>query len=162
MGSLMRQFLDLFYPLFRRLFDQQTYYYAACGGMNLVSSWVFFFLCYQYLFEKRIFNIAFAGQIYVVSAYTLSSALCFVIAFTLGFLLNKYVVFTDSKLMGRVQLFRYAVSAGFSWLGNYLLLKIQIEYLQFYPSIANVCASLAVVFLSYLLQRNYTFKKDAN
>jgi putative flippase GtrA len=84
--------------------------------------------------------------------------LCFLLAFTIGFILNKYVVFTESQLMGRVQLFRYAVSAGFSWLGNYLLLKILIENLQFYPSIANVCASAFVVLLSYFLQRKYTFK----
>ena len=158
MGKLIRQLLDLFYPLFARLFDKQTYYYAACGGANLVSSWVFFYLFYQFLFEKRIFNIQFAANTYAVSAYTLSSMLCFLIAFTLGFILNKYVVFTESQLMGRVQLFRYAVSAGFSWLGNYLLLKILIENLQFYPSIANVCASAFVVLLSYFLQRKYTFK----
>ncbi|MEY4287268.1 MAG: hypothetical protein RL511_1354 [Bacteroidota bacterium] len=158
MGTIIRRLLDLFYPLFARFFDKQTYYYAACGGANLVSSWVFFFLFYQYLFEKRIFNIAFIGNTYVVSAYTLSSMLCFVIAFSLGFVLNKFVVFTESQLIGRVQLFRYAVSAGFSWLGNYLLLKILIEGLQFYPSIANVISSFAVVFLSYLLQIKYTFK----
>lgn len=158
MGKLIRQLLDLCYPLFARFFDKQTYYYAACGGANLVSSWVFFYLFYQFLFEKRIFNIAFAANTYIVSAYTLSSMLCFVIAFTLGFLLNKYVVFTQSQLMGRVQLFRYAVSAGFSWIGNYLILKILIEGLQFYPSIANICASAFVVLLSYFLQRKYTFR----
>jgi putative flippase GtrA len=158
MGQLIRKLLDLFYPLFARFFDKQTYYYAACGGANLVSSWVFFYLFYQFLFEKRIFNIAFAANTYVVSAYTLSSILCFFIAFILGFILNKYVVFTESQLMGRIQLFRYAVSAGFSWLGNYLLLKILIEHLQFYPSIANVCASAFVVLLSYFLQRKYTFR----
>jgi hypothetical protein len=41
MGKLIRQILDLFYPLFARFFDKQTYYYAACGGTNLVSSWLF-------------------------------------------------------------------------------------------------------------------------
>ena len=158
MGKLIRQLLDVFYPLFARFFDKQTYYCAACGGANLVSSWVFFYLFYQFLFEKRIFNIPFAANTYVVSAYTLSSMLCFVIAFSIGFLLNKFVVFTESQLMGRVQLFRYAVSAGFSWLGNYLLLKILIEGLYFYPSIANVFASAFVVLLSYFLQRKYSFK----
>jgi putative flippase GtrA len=145
MGKLIRQLLDVFYPLFARFFDKQTYYYAACGGANLVSSWVFFY-------------VPFAANTYVVSAYTLSSMLCFIIAFSIGFLLNKFVVFTESQLMGRVQLFRYAVSAGFSWLGNYLLLKILIEGLQFYPSIANVFASAFVVLLSYFLQRKYSFK----
>lgn len=158
MGQLIRRFLDLFHPLFARFFDKQTYYYAACGGVNLVSSWLFFFLFYQYLFEKRIFNFDINGEIYVVSAYTLSSMLCFVIAFLLGFLMNKFVVFTDSQLIGRVQLFRYAVSSWLSWLCSYLILKTLIEGLQFYPSIANVVASVITVFISYLLQRKYSFK----
>ena len=158
MGQLIRRFLDLFHPLFARFFDKQTYYYAACGGVNLVSSWLFFFLFYQYLFEKRIFNMDINGEIYVVSAYTLSSILCFVIAFLLGFLMNKFVVFTDSQLIGRVQLFRYAVSSWLSWLCSYLILKTLIEGLQFYPSIANVVASVITVFISYLLQRKYSFK----
>jgi len=158
MGQLIRRFLDLFHPLFARFFDKQTYYYAACGGVNLVSSWLFFFLFYQYLFEKRIFNFDINGEIYVVSAYTLSSILCFVIAFLLGFLMNKFVVFTDSQLIGRVQLFRYAVSSWLSWLCSYLILKTLIEGLQFYPSIANVVASVITVFISYLLQRKYSFK----
>ena len=158
MGQLIRRFLDLFHPLFARFFDKQTYYYAACGGANLVSSWLFFFLFYQYLFEKRIFNFDINGEIYVVSAYTLSSMLCFVIAFLLGFLMNKFVVFTDSQLIGRVQLFRYAVSSWLSWLCSYLILKTLIEGLQFYPSIANVVASVITVFISYLLQRKYSFK----
>jgi putative flippase GtrA len=158
MGQLIRRFLDIFHPLFARFFDKQTYYYAACGGVNLVSSWLFFFLFYQYLFEKRIFNMEINGEIYVVSAYTLSSMLCFVIAFLLGFLMNKFVVFTDSQLIGRVQLFRYAVSSWLSWLCSYLILKTLIEGLQFYPSIANVVASVITVFISYLLQRKYSFK----
>ena len=158
MGQLIRRFLDLFHPLFARFFDKQTFYYAACGGANLVSSWFFFFLFYQYLFEKRIFNMEINGEIYVVSAYTLSSMLCFVIAFLLGFLMNKFVVFTDSQLIGRVQLFRYAVSSWLSWLCSYLILKTLIEGLQFYPSIANVVASVITVFISYLLQRKYSFK----
>ncbi|MFN5374003.1 MAG: GtrA family protein [Flavobacteriia bacterium] len=158
MGQLIRRFLDLFHPLFARFFDKQTFYYAACGGANLVSSWLFFFLFYQYLFEKRIFNFDINGEIYVVSAYTLSSMLCFVIAFLLGFLMNKFVVFTDSQLIGRVQLFRYEVISWLSWLCSYLILKTLIEGLQFYPSIANVVASVITVFISYLLQRKYSFK----
>ena len=158
MGKLIRKFLDIFHPLFARFLDRQTYYYAACGGTNLVSSWVFFYLFYQFVFQKRIFNFHLFDQVYVVSAYTLSSFFCFIIAFALGFLMNKYVVFIESRLMGRVQLFRYGVSAALAWLGNYLLLKILIEMFDFYPSISNVFASLSIVFLSYILQRKYTFR----
>ncbi|MFM8597049.1 MAG: GtrA family protein [Flavobacteriales bacterium] len=158
MAHLIRSILDIFYPLFRKFFDKQTYYYAACGGGNLVLSWLLFFVFYQYLFAKRIFQFDLGELHYIVSAYTLSSMLCFVLAFLLGFLLNKFVVFTESQLGSVSQLIRYSMSAVLTWIGNYLLLKTFIEGFGFFPSIANILSSAAMVVVAYLIQRNFTFK----
>lgn len=158
MATLIRNILDLFYPLFRRFFDKQTYYYAACGGGNLVLSWLLFFVFYQYLFAKRIFQFDLANLHYIISAYTLSSMLCFILAFLLGFYLNKFVVFTQSNLGATTQFIRYSMSAVLTWIGNYLLLKTFIEGFGFFPSIANVLSSAAMVVVAYLIQRNFTFK----
>ncbi len=158
MATLIRNILDLFYPLFRRFFDKQTYYYAACGGGNLVLSWLLFFVFYQYLFAKRIFQFDVANLHYIISAYTLSSMLCFILAFLLGFYLNKFVVFTQSNLGAATQFVRYSMSAVLTWIGNYLLLKTFIEGLGFFPSIANILSSAAMVVVAYLIQRNFTFK----
>jgi len=158
MATLIRNILDLFYPLFRRFFDKQTYYYAACGGGNLVLSWLLFFVFYQYLFAKRIFQFDLGNLHYIISAYTLSSMLSFVLAFLLGFYLNKFVVFTQSNLGAATQLIRYSMSAVLTWIGNYLLLKTFIEGFGFFPSIANVLSSAAMVVVAYLIQRNFTFK----
>jgi putative flippase GtrA len=95
---------------------------------------------------------------FVVTAYTLSSVSCFIITFSIGFLLMKYVVFTGSELKGRVQLFRYALSSAMSGVLGWFILKIFIEFLSIYPSIANVLASCIVVIFSYLMQRNFSFK----
>ena len=156
MSNLIRRFLDLFYPLVSKLFDKTTYYYAACGVGNLVLSWVLFFLFYQFVFKKDFFHIEYID--YTLSAYTLSSFLCFIIAFTIGFLLMRNVVFTQSELKGRIQLFRYGLSSLVTWITSWVLLKVFIETLDIYPSIANVIASCIVVVISYLIQRNFTFK----
>ena len=156
MSNLIRRFLDLFYPLVSKIFDKTTYYYAACGVGNLVLSWVLFFIFYQFVFKKDFFHIAFID--YTLSAYTLSSFLCFIIAFTIGFLLMRNVVFTQSELKGRIQLFRYGLSSLVTWITSWVLLKVFIETLDIYPSIANVIASCIVVVISYLIQRNFTFK----
>ena len=158
MAALIRSILDLFYPLFRRFFNRQTYYYAACGGGNLVLSWILFFVFFQYLFAKRIFQFDLGSLHYIISAYTLSSMLCFVTAFLIGFLLNKFVVFTESSLNTGSQFLRYSMSAVLTWIGNYLLLKTFIEGFGLYPSIANVLSSAAMVVVAYLIQRNFTFK----
>ena len=155
MSNLIRRFLDIFYPLVSKIFDKTTYYYAACGVGNLVLSWILFFLFYQFVFEKK---LLYVKQIdFVFTPYTLSAFLCFIISFTLGFMLMKYVVFTKSELKGRIQLFRYGLSAVVTSGANWILLKSLIELFEFFPSVANVVSTCLVVVISYLIQRNFTF-----
>jgi putative flippase GtrA len=154
--SLIHKILDFFYPLIKRFFDKTTYYYAVCGVGNLVLSWILFFIFFQYVFKKHFFHLDFIN--FTFSAYTLSSIACFLISFALGFVLMKYIVFTESGLKGRIQFFRYAVSAMISGMVSWGLLKIFIEVFDIFPSIANILASCLVVIVSYLLQRKFTFK----
>ena len=156
MVKFIRNILDFFYPLASRVFDKTTYYYAACGTGNLVLSWFLFFLFFLFVFQKKVFYITYID--YSISAYSLSSFVCFIIAFCVGFLLMKYIVFTKSELKGRVQLFRYRLSALITWFSSWLILKLFIEMLHIYPSIANMISSCIVVMISYLLQKKYTFK----
>ena len=156
MSNLIRKFLDLFYPIVAKIFDKTTYYYAACGTGNLVLSWILFFLFYQFVFEKKLWHISFIN--FTFTPYTLSAFSCFIISFTLGFLMMKYVVFTQSELKGRIQLFRYGISAIITSSANWVLLKTFVEFFYFFPSLANVLSSCIVVVISYLIQRNFTFK----
>lgn len=157
--TLIRKILDFFYPVFKRFIPLETYYYAACGGGNLVLSWILFFFFYQFIFKKSVVHGQFFSNYQLTfSAYTLSAACCFIITFVIGFLLMKYVVFVDSELKGRIQLFRYGLSSLLSAILSWILLKFFIEILMIYPSISNVVASLIVVVFSYLMQRKFTFK----
>ena len=154
--KLIHSFLDFFYPLFKRFFDRTTYYYEFCGVSNLVLSWFLFFIFYQFLFKKE--NWHFPLVNITLSSYTMTAFLCFIISFSIGFTLLKYVVFTKSKLKGTTQLFRYAVSALITSFTSWILLKIFIETFNFFPTLANISASCIVVVISYLLQRKFSFK----
>ena len=154
--KLIHSFLDFFYPLFKRFFDKTTYYYAVCGVSNLVLSWILFFIFYQFLFAKENRYLALIN--YTLSSYTMSAFLCFIISFSIGFTLLKYVVFTKSKLKGTTQLFRYATSAAITGFTSWILLKLLIESFHFFPSIANIVSSCIVVVISYLLQRKFSFR----
>ncbi len=160
MKNLLTNFILFFYPLCSRFMDKRTFMYAACGGGNLVLSWVLFFLFYQFLFLKQNFQLSviFINSNITLSAYTASAMLCFVISFSIGFLLMKFVVFTESELKGRIQLFRYGVSSIISSIVSWSLLKFLIDILEIYPSISNVISSCLVVIVSYILQKKYSFK----
>ena len=154
--KLIHSFLDFFYPLFKRFFDRTTYYYAVCGVSNLVLSWFLFFIFYQFLFKKE--NWHFPLVNFTLSSYTMTAFLCFIISFSIGFTLLKYVVFTKSQLKGTIQLFRYATSAAITGFTSWILLKLLIESFHLFPSIANIVSSCIVIVISYLLQRKFSFR----
>jgi putative flippase GtrA len=161
MVLFIHKVLDFFYPLVRRFLDKTTYYYAACGTGNLVLSWVLFFVFFQFIFQKQDFtlsNLPFGMETKTLSALTLSSLICACMSFIIGFLLMRYVVFTESQLRGRSQFLRYGLSAIITSTTNWGLLKILVLGLGVFPSIANVFASCVVVTISYLMQRKFSFK----
>ncbi|MCH5598684.1 GtrA family protein [Niabella ginsengisoli] len=71
----------------------------------------------------------------------------------------KYVVFDDSKIRGRVQMFRYLLVCLFNLLLNYVLLKLAVEVLHIYPTFGQLATTAIVIIISYLAQRHFTFKK---
>jgi putative flippase GtrA len=80
------------------------------------------------------------------------------ITFPTGFLLSKYIVFSESNLRGRIQLFRYFVQVAACLLLNYLFMKLFVEYLHIYPTISKILTTFFVVCFSYLTQKKFTFK----
>jgi putative flippase GtrA len=73
-------------------------------------------------------------------------------------MLMRHVVFTDSILRGRVQLFRYFTLVLINIFLNYVFLKLFVEVFDFYPTIAKIITTVIIVIFSYLVQRHFTFK----
>ena len=82
----------------------------------------------------------------------------FCITFPVGFFMSKFVVFSDSKMKGRIQLFRYLMICLFNLVLNYILLKLLVEKFSIYPVLAQVLTLCIVIVFSYIAQRNFSFK----
>ena len=149
--------IDFFYPPFRRLMNLQTFRYAASGGGNLLLGFFIYFISYKYIFLEKEFNFGF----YAMKGHVAALAVSFGVTFPVGFFMSKYVVFSDSNMKGKVQLFRYFMICMFNFLLNYLLLKIFVETLHIYPVIAQVFTTCIVVVFSYIAQRNFSFRPSA-
>lgn len=93
-----------------------------------------------------------------ISAHVAAFLISFSISFPLGFSLAKYIVFTESNLRGRVQLFRYALLVGMCFLLNYVFIKLFVEYFHWFPTISKIVTTVIVAIFSYVSQRNFTFK----
>ncbi len=147
--------LDFFYPLFRRWMPLQTFRYAACGGGNTALGLFIFFVGYNFIFEKQIVNTP-------VTAFkpdTAAMILSFFVTFPLGFLLARYIVFPDSFMRKRYQLFRYFLSTLGSLFLNYINMRLMVDFLGFYPTIAQMVNVVIVVTFSYLMQKFFAFKE---
>ncbi|MBS1927987.1 MAG: GtrA family protein [Chitinophagaceae bacterium] len=153
MRQAIHTILDIFYPPFRKLMPLQTFRYAACGGINTVIGLLVYFIGYRYVFEKEIFDFGFFAFKPHVAALFLS----FVVSFCLGFLLNKFIVFTSSTLRGRIQLFRYGFSFVVNLIINYLLLKLLVEVIHWPAMLSQVITTIIIVTISYLSQKHFSF-----
>jgi len=168
--------IDFFYPPFRKLMPIQTFRYAACGGANMVASFlvfttVFHFVAGQYdvdlwltTFKVSYSNVEGARVLMMDFGFVAFKAHSFALfcstvsAFIIGFFLNKFVVFTSSNLRGRIQFFRYFLSSLSSFCINYFLLNFLVLYLHVYPVLAQVIVTVIVVTISFFMQQYFTFK----
>ncbi len=158
MVATIQNILDFFYPMFKRFFDKTTYRYAACGGANTVFDILLFFIGYNFIFKKQMVELSFI----VISPHIAAFLMAFFFSFPTGFFLMRYVVFKESSLNGRVQLFRYFISVCFSLFLNYVFLKFFVEQLHIYPTVSKVFITFIVVGFSYLAQKYFSFKTEKN
>jgi putative flippase GtrA len=152
--------IDSFYRPFKSFMPLQTFRYAACGGGNTLFGLLIYYIGYHYIFLKQDFDFGFFAFKPHIAALFLSS----LIVFTVGFILNKYVVFIDSYLKGRIQLFRYFLSFAFNLVINYGMLKLLVEIFHWDAMLSQVLTTCLVITISYFTQRHFTFrvKKDGD
>jgi len=153
-GSWIRDFIDLFYPIFKRYMPLQFFRYGVTGVANLVFDWVLYFLIYNFILQQQMLHLG----IFTLSSHIASFVIKFPIVLLSGFLLQKYVTFSESDLRGHRQLFRYLIVYGVNILINYFGLKLFVDLMHIFPSISNMIVSVITVFVSYFLQKSYTFK----
>jgi putative flippase GtrA len=168
--------IDFFYPPFKRIMPLQTFRYAACGGGNMVLGFLVFTGVFHLIaslshFSLGVINFTVANMnvggatvlmmqsdVFTFKVHSFALSCSSAIVFIVGFLLNKYVVFTTSNLKGRIQLFRYILATISSFCINYFLLNAMVLYLHMYPVLAQVIVTAIVVTISYFMQQYFTFK----
>lgn len=89
-----------------------------------------------------------------IASYIIASA----VTIPIGFILSKYVVFQESNLRGRIQLFRYMSLTGVCFVLNYWMLKLFVNVLNIYPTPSQTLTIIILAIFSYIVQRFFTFK----
>ena len=147
-------FIDFFYPPFRKLMPEQTFRYAACGGANTVLGLALFKILLVYVFKNENVELGF----YTLKPHNAALFITSCVNFAVGFLLMRYVVFVDSNLRGRIQLFRYGLSFLTNLTLNYFILKVFVEVFGWWPFLSQCITTVIIVTISYLSQKHFSFK----
>lgn len=155
--AFILRFIDLFYPPFRRFMPLQVFRYAACGGGNTALNLFIYFIAHNFILQKQVLDLGLIAFKPHIAAFFIA----FCVTFPIGFYLSMYVVFQESFLRRRIQLFRYFMVAMVCIVLNYVLLKIFVEQLGWYPTPSMIMTTVIVVLFSYLSQRHYSFKTEA-
>lgn len=147
--------IDFFYvkPL-RKIVSQQTFRYIVCGGANLILGWLLYYVIFHYVVRDHWLDLG----VVMMSPHIQALFVQFPITFFTGFWLNRYVTFRQSPLRGRTQLLRYALTVAGSFLLNYLFMKLFVEALGIYPTVAKPLTDALVVVYSYCMARFFTFR----
>lgn len=132
----------------------QTFRYLACGGGNTMLDIFLYFICYNFILQKQMVHLPFVEMTPHIAALFMSLA----VTFPSGFLLSKYIVFSESNIRGRIQLIRYFLLVGVCIILNYVFMKLFVDHFHFYPTIGKICTTAIVVCFSYLTQKKFTFK----
>jgi len=152
--ELFLRLIDPFYTLFRSFLSLQTYRYGVCGALNMSFDISLYFIFYHFLLHEQDFNFAFLTVSAPIAAFLFS--FCF--SFPSGFFLMRTIVFSESYIRGRVQLFRYLSVVLANIVANYFLLKLLVEHFGIYPTLSKVLTTLIIVGFTFLAQKNFTFK----
>jgi len=152
--ALIIRTIDLFYAPFKKLIPIETFRYAATGGFNTLLDISLYFVCYNFILHKQVIDL----QIVSISPYIAAFLIVFPITFFTGFLLAKYITFTESEICGRTQLMRYMMSVSGSIFLNYFFIKLLVEFGGLWPTLSKVITTVIVVIYSYFVQKFYTFK----
>jgi putative flippase GtrA len=154
MRKAILKIIDFFYPPFSRWLSLHTFRYIASGGATAATGIVVYFIAYNFILQQEHVKVGSVLITAPIAALAIESFITFII----GFMLNKYLVFTSSNLKGRIQLFRYGSVVLSNVLLNYAFLKVLIEAFGFYPTIAKVITTAILAIFSYFSQKHFSFK----
>ena len=135
----------------------QTYHYAACGGVNTVLTLFVYFVSYNYIFQKEVFELGvFAFKPHIAALF-----LSFLVSLPVGFYLSMFVIFQGSYLKRRTQFFRYFTVIIGCMIIDYIGLKIFVEVLGWYPTPSKILNTGIIIVFNYFSQRHFSFRTSA-
>lgn len=158
MRKFLLKIIDFFYKPFSRWLSLHTFRYLVSGGTTAASGIVIYYIIYNWVLHQEDVHLNMPPLPDLITAPIAAFIIESIITFFIGFMLNKYLIFTKSNLKGRIQLFRYGSIFATNILLNYALFKVLVEAFGFYPTISKIIITTVLAVFSYFSQKYFSFK----
>lgn len=145
--------------MIRRFLDHKVIRYFFAAGIATVVDISVYYTTYHHILRKT--DIPFIGPL-VITAPIASLIASYSCGLMTNFSISKYMVFTESNIRGRKQLFRYLQVAAVILVLNYFFMKFLIHILEWYPTVSRIISALSIGVLSFLFHKYYSFKVVKN
>ena len=154
MKDFLLNIIDSGHFIFKKNIPLKTYRYSVCGGSNLILDTVLYFIFFHFIFNKENVDLI----IVVLSPHIVSLFFVFPITFIIGFILNRFIVFSESRLSIKTQFLRYLTVGIIALLISYFSMKLLVDILLFYPTPSRLLTIVITVLFSYIMQNKFSFK----
>ncbi|MEP7265266.1 MAG: GtrA family protein [Bacteroidota bacterium] len=141
--------------MIKKLLASKVFRYFLSAG---VATWVdilVYFIAFNYIYEKQDVNLF---SKFVISAPTAALALSYTAGLLTNFFITKYIVFKESDLETHKQLFRYVLVAMVVLVLNYIMMRLLIRKLDWYPTIARAVSAISIGMFSFVVHKSFSFK----
>lgn len=141
--------------LVQHILDNKLFRYFLSAGLATWVDVLTYFLVYNYLYKKT--DIVITDGL-VVASTTASLLMSYTAGLITNFTLTKWLVFKESELETHKQLFRYVLVALLILALNWMLMRVLIRNLEWYPTISRASSALLIGFLSFFIHRVFSFR----
>ncbi|GAB2689275.1 hypothetical protein GCM10027037_10030 [Mucilaginibacter koreensis] len=136
-----------------KLMRNQVVRFLFSAGLGFIVDIVAFYLLFNYVFTS--------ARYHVLGQNITNNNLAFTISFCMGvvvnFLVNRYMVFTESTLSPSRQFFRFISVAFVGYFANLGLLNLYVDNFHIYPPIARPAAALSLFVASFFVHKFFSF-----
>lgn len=137
----------------RKVMSNQFLRFIVSAGTGFLVDISVFYLLYHNFFRQETYQIIN----HKVSNYILSFTISFFLGVIVNFLINRYLVFAESKLPPAQQFIRFISVACIGFFANMGVLKFMVSYLHMYPPFARPAAALSLFLASFFIHKLFSF-----
>jgi putative flippase GtrA len=139
--------------LWEKMISNQVIRFVFSAGLGFITDVVLFYILNNFAFKNQSYKVIN----YELNNYYLSFSISFFSGVIVNFLVNRYVVFSESTLSPGKQFVRFVSVAIIGYFANLWVLKMMVQYIHLQPTVARIAAALSLFGASFFIHKLFSF-----